>query len=140
MAKRYQIVIEKNNETYIIHRNKHFDLMIGECLDLYKIIISNIELYSQKAYSESDDFKALMAQVTGKEKKIFLSEKELTTLGIWIDINVLLIYELDAPIMNEEDKKMYFKILKIIQNFLDEIKRVTQKLIPTHHGIDEKNS
>lgn len=137
MAKRYQITIEKKDETYIIHRNKHLNYLIEECRKCYKTIVDNIEFYSQTKYQESDDFIKLMTKVLDEKNDVYLSGKELTTLGTWIDINVILFVELDNSNLQDKEVK---KFLKIAENFINEIKNITNTLIPTYYGIDTPDS
>lgn len=109
MKKQESNIDKLNDDTFILKKNKDFNVVFDTTLAIYNLFVEDVEKIIKKKYVEKDSFVQLIILLKKEEKTVILNKEQIELLSQWIDRICNIIIEKNNVDLKNKDLKEYFK-------------------------------
>lgn len=114
--------VEKlNDDTFILKKNKEFNIVFGTTLTIYNVFVEDVEKIIKKKYEEKDSFIKLIILLKKEEKTVILNKEQIELLSNWIDRICIIIIEKKNVDLKNKDLNSYLKFASKFNKFVSSL-------------------
>lgn len=114
-----KIKIEKNEDNFIIIRDKNYEFLLSISVVFYQRIIKMMQESQGINLVMNKKFESLLGKIIISDDQIILNEEELKLYSDWLDCLCLIMLDLESIDFKSKDIKKY---LSLSENFIKQSK------------------
>jgi hypothetical protein len=105
-----EIKIERDQNLFIIRKDKNFDHLISLSIVFYERIMSFMQKTEGVSLQMNPKFVSLLQKITTNSEKLYLSQEDITIFVDWVDCLCLIMLDIDSIDYANKDIKKYLTL------------------------------
>lgn len=105
-----EIKIERDQNLFIIKRDKNFDHLISLSIVFYERIMSFMKKSEGIVLHMNPKFASLINKITAESEKLYLSEEDIALFVDWVDCLCLIMLDIDSIDYSNKEIKKYLTL------------------------------
>jgi len=107
---RSKIIIEKDNQEFVIKNDKNYELFFSMSIVFYQRIIEFMKKDTGMIISINPKFETLLLKISFHNEEIKLNEEDLKLLIDWVDCLCLIMLDIESIDYKNKDIKKYLRL------------------------------